>query len=62
MLDIHYKLVLTFGEEAYSLTSGRDRIHELKTWRIILADDDRPEKSSIDHIDMLIVKILITSF
>jgi hypothetical protein len=54
--DIHHKLTRVFDEEAYTLASIKRWIHELKTDRIIMTDDQRLGRSSIDHIDVLILK------
>jgi hypothetical protein len=58
MRDIHNKLTLVFGEDAYTLDSVKRWIHELKTGRTIMTDDRRPGRPSIDHIDVLILKQL----
>jgi hypothetical protein len=61
--DIHHEFTLVFGGEAYTLASARRWIHELKTNRTIMTDDPRPGRTSIDHIDVLILKQLSeTSF
>jgi hypothetical protein len=56
--DIQQKLTLVFGEEVYALASIKRWIHELKTSRTIITDDPRPRRTSIDHIDVLILKQL----
>jgi hypothetical protein len=37
--DIHDKLTLIFGENAYTLVSAKRWIHELKAGRTIMTDD-----------------------
>jgi transposase len=56
--DIHHELTLAFGGEAYTLASVKHWIHELETGRIILTDDTRSGRPSIDHIHVLILKQL----
>jgi hypothetical protein len=56
LLDIHRELVLSFDEKECTLALISHRIHELKTARTILADEDRPGRPSIDNTEMLILK------
>jgi transposase len=56
--DICHKLTLVFDEEAYTLSSVKRWIHELKTGGTIMTDDPRSGRPSIDHIDVLILKQL----
>jgi hypothetical protein len=58
IFDIHHEFILTFGEKVCTFASVKHWIHELKTWRIILADEDRSERLSTDDIGMPILEIL----
>jgi hypothetical protein len=56
--DIHHKLTLVFDEEACTLASVKDWIHELKTDRIIMTDNPRRGRLSSDDIEVLLLKQL----
>jgi hypothetical protein len=61
LLDIHLEFSHAFGKEAYTFAAVKYWIHELKTGRTIQMDETQLGRSSIQHIDMLILKNLTKS-
>jgi hypothetical protein len=58
LVDIHQERTEVFGEKMHALPRVKYWIRQLKTGRIIMTDDVRRGRPSIDHIDAVILKQL----